>query len=71
MCFQRNSCKFVENEFMNKNNHNVLESPAVSYGSTIRVGDLHFQPMENVEDSLRAKGYISLEEFEKRFSNKI
>ena len=56
---------------MNKNNHNVLESPAVSYGSTIRVGDIHFQPMENVEDSLRAKGYISLEEFEKRFSNKI
>ena len=56
---------------MNKNNHNVWECPAVSYGSTIRVGDLHFQQMENVEDSLRAKGYISLEEFEKRFSNKI
>ena len=56
---------------MKKEHNNTLESPAASYGSTIRVGDLHFQPMENVEDSLRAKGYISLEEFQKRVSNLI
>jgi len=62
---------FVEKEFMKKEHNNTLESPAASYGSTIRVGDLHFQPMENVEDSLRAKGYISLEEFQKRASNLI
>ena len=45
-----------------------LEEPAVSYGRKVRIGDLVPEPMENMEEELRARGYISHEEFVERLS---
>ena len=47
---------------------NVLEEPAASYGRKIRLSDVAPQPMENMEERLRAMGYISHEEFVEHLS---
>ncbi len=45
-----------------------LEEPLVSYGHKVRIGDLVPEPMENMEEELRSRGYISHEEFVERLS---
>lgn len=46
----------------------MLEEPVMAYGRKVRVGDLVPEPMENMEDELRSRGYISHEEFVERLS---
>ncbi|MBQ7708759.1 MAG: hypothetical protein IJT74_02415 [Bacteroidales bacterium] len=45
-----------------------LEEPAVSYGRKVRLGDIAPQPLENMEETLRERGYISYEELAQHLS---
>ena len=46
----------------------TLEEPSVAYGKKVRLGDLVPEPMENVEEVLRSRGYLSHEEVAEKFS---
>ena len=48
---------------MEKDNNNSLNSPAASYGKKVSVRDLHYEPVDNLEETLRSQGYISLDEY--------
>ena len=50
-------------ELMEKDNNNSLNSPAASYGKKVSVRDLHYEPVDNLEETLRSQGYISLDEY--------
>jgi hypothetical protein len=50
---------------------NNLESPSAPYGRIVRVGDLQFEPVDNLDESLRAQGYITLEDFKNKYSNRM
>lgn len=52
---------------MEKDKHN-LEEPAASYGRKVRIGDIVPEPMENMEETLKARGYISYEELVEHLS---
>ena len=41
----------------------ILEEPTVIYGRKIKMRDLIPIPMENMDEELRSRGYISHEEF--------
>lgn len=56
-----------KNRFM-ENKKQKLEEPVVAYGRKVRMGDLVPEPMENMEEVLRSRGYISHEEFVERLS---
>ena len=51
-----------------KENKNILEEPAVSYGSKVRLGDIEFRPMPHLMETLRERGYITLDELSERLS---
>ena len=51
---------------MNEKDKN-LQEPAVSYGATVRLGDVPFEPVKDLDATLRAKGYITLEEFSAKY----
>lgn len=51
-----------------ENKKQKLEEPVVAYGRKVRMGDLVPEPIENMEEVLRSRGYISHEEFVERLS---
>lgn len=53
--------------YMDDRSHR-LEEPAVSYGRKVRLGDIAPQPLENLEETLRERGYISYEELAQHLS---
>ena len=52
---------------MEKNKNN-LEEPAASCGKKVKIGDIIPEPMENMEETLKAMGYISYEELVEHLS---
>ena len=44
-------------------NKNTLNEPAVNYGRKVHVSELQFKPMDNMMETLRFQGYVSLDEF--------
>lgn len=53
---------------MEKDKHN-LEEPAASCGKKVKIGDIIPEPMENMEETLTAMGYISFEELVEHLSS--
>lgn len=52
---------------MDEKNH-ILEEPAASYGSKVKLSEVPFQPMPRIMETLRAQGYITHNEFVERMS---
>ena len=55
---------------MEKDKHN-LEEPAASYGRKVKIVDIVPEPMENMEETLTAMGYISYEELVEHLSKLV
>ena len=55
---------------MDDKNH-ILEEPAASYGSKVKLCEVAFQPMPQMMETLRAQGYITHEEFVERVSKHL
>ena len=47
---------------MKEKQDNTLKSPAASYGSKVRLGDIVPIPMENADETLRSMGYVTHED---------
>ena len=52
---------------MDKNKQN-LEEPAASYGKKVTLGEIEFQPVPHMMETLKAQGCISFEDFVEKFS---
>ena len=53
------------------NKDHYLEEPAVSYGRKVKIGEIVPEPMEHMEEVLRARGYISHEELVEHLSKHL
>ena len=47
---------------MKEKKDNSLKSPAASYGSKVRLGDIVPIPMENADETLHSMGYVTHED---------
>lgn len=54
-----------ENDQNNKQN---LEEPAANYGKKVTLGEIEFQPVPHMMETLQAQGCISFEDFVEKFS---
>ena len=49
-------------------NKRALEEPAMFYGRKVGLGDIEFEPIDNMMETLRSRGYITFDEFIDRLS---